>query len=172
MHKALGGVMYEERVAMPGWALAIGWGVIVVLGAVMLVVLMNVGGRMASMVPLAGVLALVMVCVMNLLLSPLRIRVMGDRMSCGWPPVFVRRVRLEEISSAEVVHINPMKDFGGYGWKWSLDMKRWGFIAGAKRGVELTISGKRRALVVSTNRAEELVRALGFVEGASDSVAV
>lgn len=67
----------------------------------------------------------------------------------GWPR---KRIRLENISAVKVVDVNPISDFGGWGWRWAGD-GRSGIILSSGPGIEVTQkSGK--CFIVTVDDAE------------------
>ncbi len=63
----------------------------------------------------------------------------------GWPR---KRIPLANIRSVKVVDVNPTRDFGGWGWRWTGD-GRSGIILRGGPGIEVTQkSGKRFVVTV------------------------
>lgn len=64
-----------------------------------------------------------------------------------------RRIRLNEIRSAEVIRYDPIRDYGGYG----IQTGRFGkaYIAGGTRGVRLKLANGA-TVMVGSQRSEEL----------------
>lgn len=71
------------------------------------------------------------------------------RGALGWP---VKRIPLEDIRTVQVVDVTPTRDFGGYGWRWTVD-GRSGVILRAGSGIEVTASSGKR-FVVTVDDAE------------------
>ncbi len=61
----------------------------------------------------------------------------------GWPR---RRIPLDRITEVAVVDIDPTREFGGWGWRWSGD-GRSGIILRAGEGIEVTQSNGKRFVV-------------------------
>lgn len=71
------------------------------------------------------------------------------RGALGWPS---KRIALDDIRTVQVVEVTPARDFGGYGWRWTVD-GRSGVILRAGPAIEVTAaSGKR--FVVTVDDAE------------------
>jgi hypothetical protein len=77
----------------------------------------------------------------------------------GWLPVFEKRLPLRDIAHAEVCSYRPLRDFGGWGWRYG-----WGgvqaFTVKGSVGVCLTMRDGKRYLIGS-ERSGELLEALG-----------
>lgn len=71
------------------------------------------------------------------------------RGAVGWP---FKRIPLRDIRTVQVVEIHPTRDFGGYGWRWTVD-GRSGVILRAGPGIEVTVSSGKR-FVVTVDDAE------------------
>ncbi|MCC6269665.1 MAG: DUF1648 domain-containing protein [Microbacteriaceae bacterium] len=71
------------------------------------------------------------------------------RGAIGWP---VKRIPLDDIRTVQVVDVHPTRDFGGYGWRWTVD-GRSGVILRAGTGIEVTASSGKR-FVVTVDDAE------------------
>ena len=67
----------------------------------------------------------------------------------GWP---VKRIPLEDIRTVQVIEVQPMRDFGGYGWRWT-GGGRSGVILRTGPGIEITSSSGKR-FVVTVDDAE------------------
>jgi len=109
--------------------------------------------------PLWGTFALVLV-VTILSTQMLRIRVRVDRNGLavsspvGWPRV---RVPIDELTSAEVVHVSPMAEFGGWGWRHGAGGQ--GFVVRAGEGIRVSRTG-RGDVTVTVDDAETAVALL------------
>lgn len=67
------------------------------------------------------------------------------RGALGWP---VKNIPLTDIRTVQVVDVTPTRDFGGYGWRWTVD-GRSGVILRAGPAIEVTAaSGKRFVVTV------------------------
>lgn len=67
----------------------------------------------------------------------------------GWPS---KRIPLRNIRTVQVVEVTPIRDFGGYGWRWAAD-GRSGVILRAGSAIEVTVSSGKR-FVVTVDDAE------------------
>lgn len=67
----------------------------------------------------------------------------------GWPS---KRIPLADIRTVQVVDVVPMRDFGGYGWRWA-GGGRSGVILRTGPGIEVTASSGKR-FVVTVDDAE------------------
>jgi hypothetical protein len=70
-----------------------------------------------------------------------------------------KRVPLSNVVSFRVVDYRPIRDYGGWGLRYSLRRKRWAYNVKGSRGVEIDLSDGRRWLIGS-QRPEELAEAL------------
>ena len=68
-----------------------------------------------------------------------------------------RRIRLNEIRSAEVIRYDPMRDYGGYGIRTGRFGKA--YIAAGMQGVRLHLANGA-AVIVGSDRPDELADAL------------
>lgn len=71
------------------------------------------------------------------------------RGALGWPS---KRIALQDIRTVQVVEVTPTRDFGGYGWRWTVD-GRSGVILRAGPAIEVTASSGKR-FVVTVDDAE------------------
>lgn len=73
-------------------------------------------------------------------------------------PIWRRRVPLAEIESATPVTYHPIRDFLGWGLRWSPG-KGWAMTVSGNRGVQLELRGGRR-LLIGSNDPEPLAAAI------------
>ncbi|MGO2745484.1 DUF1648 domain-containing protein [Microbacterium sp.] len=148
-----------ERAAWFGTAMMARSGVIV-LGvglALLLVSTIFVAARGdSSWVILAGTTVLIAVLTASMVVFRIRVNANGlrARSLIGWPN---NRIRLEDIIKVETVQINPMAEFGGWGWRLGTDGRR-GIVLRAGEALQVTQSNGRVFVVT--------------VDGASDAAAV
>ena len=69
-----------------------------------------------------------------------------------------RRIALSDIRAAKVVSFQPIRDFGGYGIRWTRKGKA--YIAAGTRGVRLELNDSR-VVIIGSAHPEELLQALG-----------
>jgi hypothetical protein len=107
---------------------------------------------------IAGVLAVLLAVVV--LFFRLETTMSGDHVSVqfGWLPVFQKRLPLRDIERAEVCSYRPLRDFGGWGWRYGRGGVHALTVKGSS-GVCLSMREGKRHLVGS-ERSEELLRAL------------
>ena len=72
----------------------------------------------------------------------------------GWPAI---RIPLAEITDVRLIDVNPVGDFGGWGWRWAGG--RMGIVLQAGSAIEVTRSNGK-VLVVPVNDAETAVAVL------------
>jgi len=107
---------------------------------------------------LVGVLIVLLGVVV--LFCRLETTVSGDHVNVrfGWLPVFQRRIRLWDIEHAEVCSYRPIRDFGGWGWRYGRAEVQ-AFTVKGNSGVCLTMrDGKRYR--IGSERSEDLLLAL------------
>lgn len=126
--------------------LGIGVLITVALTAV-LVARASLTGSWGSAVLMIGVTALLLLAVGTSLVF--RVRVTSDglrvRSGVGLPST---RIRLSDIAKVEVLDVDPLRDFGGWGWRIAVDGRR-GVVLRAGRALQVTrISGRRFAVTV------------------------
>ncbi len=100
--------------------------------------------------------------VLNLLC--LRTEVQRDRlyMRLGWLfPMMWRRIPLAAIVSVEVIRYRPLRDAGGWGYRWGRYQGRrcWYYSMRGNRGV-LVVTGDNKQHVVGSQNPEALAQAL------------
>ncbi len=105
--------------------------------------------------PAAGVAIVALAVVAVSVVSMSLWRVSADhrgfivRGAMGWPS---KRILLADIRTVQVLDVHPMRDFGGYGWRWS-GGGRSGVILRTGPGIEITSSRGKR-FVVTVDDAE------------------
>ena len=80
------------------------------------------------------------------------------RISFGFLPTYKRVVALDAINHIEVVQYHPIRDYGGWGLRFSRDGERI-YNARGSRGVRIQLRDGSR-LLIGSQRPEELARAL------------
>ena len=86
----------------------------------------------------------------------------------GWPGV---RLPLDRITDVEAVHIAPLAEFGGWGWRFGLDGRR-GAVLRAGEALQVSTDGGR-VYVATVDGAEDAVavlRALRAREAGADAM--
>ena len=73
-----------------------------------------------------------------------------------------RKIRWEEIKNYQARTYNPIREFGGWGIRWSWSLKRKAYNVSGNRGVQLELSNGKQVLVGS-QRPEELAQAIESV---------
>ena len=123
-------MLFHEMQYFPSWVYGLVVGVLIVLAAVIVLFLR------------------------------LETTVTGDYLSInfGVLPVFQRRIPLRDVERAEVCSYRPLRDFGGWGWRYGRGGTQ-AFIVKGSSGVCLTMRGGKRYLIGS-DRSEELLAAL------------
>ncbi|AMB58430.1 DUF1648 domain-containing protein [Microterricola viridarii] len=135
-------------------------GVLLFLGAVGAILIVTAVVSALSGAAGAVLIVLVVLVVLALALTTLRWRVsVGTHgasavSAAGWPAV---RIPLSGISGARLVSVNPLGDFGGWGWRWVGG--RSGIIMQAGPALEVTRSNGK-VLVVPIDDAETAVAVL------------
>ena len=74
-------------------------------------------------------------------------------------------VPIDEVASAAVITVNPVRDFGGWGLRWG-GAGRWGIVTRAGEAVEIT-RRNGRALVVTVGSAEKAAALLNTLAARS-----
>lgn len=92
-------------------------------------------GAMSALVPTAILLVLVIVLVATMTVFRVRVddRGLEVRSAVGWPRI---RIRRDEIGSAEVVIVNPMGEYGGWGWRYGIN-SGWGVVMRAGEAIRV-----------------------------------
>lgn len=120
---------------------------VAVLGVLVAVLAAVVIGLAATQLSMAGgltggtVLALAILVLVVVLIASnavFRVRVDADgldvRSSIGWPRI---RIPGDEIASAMVVHVNPMGEYGGWGWRYGAGGSGWGVVLRAGEAIRI-----------------------------------
>jgi hypothetical protein len=79
-------------------------------------------------------------------------------------PFVDRIIELDTISGFEAVTYHPIRDYGGWGIRFSLTGKGRAYNVSGNRGVLLTLSNGKR-LMLGSQRAEELASAIAAAKG-------
>ncbi|GAA2856296.1 DUF1648 domain-containing protein [Microbacterium arabinogalactanolyticum] len=104
-------------------------------------------GSWGSALLMIGVTALLLLAVGTSLVFRVRVTTDGLRVRSivGLPST---RIRLSDIAKVEVLDVDPLRDFGGWGWRIAVDGRR-GVVLRAGRALQITrISGRRFAVTV------------------------
>lgn len=80
----------------------------------------------------------------------------------GWPNT---RIPLDEISKVEIAQIDPFAEFGGWGWRISIDTTRRGVVL--RKGEALQVSQGESVFVVTVDGASEAAAVLEGLRAAS-----
>lgn len=117
------------------------------------------GGAAAAWILVAvSVLMLLLIC--STLVFRVRVNSAGLRVRSmlGWPDT---RIEAADISKVEVVEINPMAEFGGWGWRIGVDGRR-GVVLRAGEALQVTDS-RGKVFVVTVDGASEAASVLEAV---------
>lgn len=123
------------------------------------------GGPEAWILVVTGVVVIVLVCATLVF----RVRVNGAglrvRSILGWPDT---RINTDDIAKVEVVSINPMAEFGGWGWRLGVDGRR-GVVLRTGEALQVTDT-RGKVFVVTVDGAREAASVLEAVrERAADT---
>ena len=144
--------------------LGIGVLITVALTAV-LVARASLTGSWGSAVLMIGVTVLLLAVGTSLVF---RVRVTSDglrvRSVVGFPST---RIRLSDIAKVEVLDVDPLRDFGGWGWRIAVDGRR-GVVLRAGRALQITRVGGRR-FAVTVDGADEAAAVLEGLRLASSA---
>ncbi|GAA3651640.1 DUF1648 domain-containing protein [Microbacterium marinilacus] len=126
-----------------------------------------VGGRLSagSWVGLGG-MALVVVAVLACAVFRVRVDDHGltVRSIAGWPRI---RVPLDDIARVEVVSVDPMGEYGGWGWRYAVGVG-WGVVMRRGEAIRVTRRGGK-TFTVTVDDAETGVALLRGLEARSPS---
>lgn len=95
------------------------------------------------------------------------VRVEGLRV--GFPPLSRRLIPWREIRDARAVTYHPVREFGGWGYRWGYRGRRAYNVSG-NRGVELTLANGKQ-IVIGSRRPDELAAAINRAREAFGSTA-
>ena len=93
-----------------------------------------------------------------ILLLRVEVRVEQDRVAWRFWPMWGGSVPLSELESVEPVRFRPIRDYGGWGLRWS-PWAGWCVTIGGREGVRLVRRGGKKLLLESA-RPAELVAAI------------
>lgn len=145
----------SERAAWFGTATMAPSGVVVLLAGLALLLAMTVffaaKGEDTWWI-LAGTTALIAVLIAMMVVFRVRVNAEGlrARSLVGWPN---NRIPLEKIAAVETVQIDPMAEFGGWGWRIGVDGRR-GIVLRAGEALQVTQTGGRVFVVTVDGAAE------------------
>lgn len=107
----------------------------------------------------AAIIAVALALPFLLLAVRLSVRVSASTLQVHYAPFFNRRIPLRSIAGCKAVAYQPLRDFGGWGIRFSLTGKGRAYNVSGNRGVQLELaSGKR--LLIGSQRADELASAI------------
>lgn len=158
-----------ERAAWFGTASMAPAGVAVLIGALVLLAVMTVftaaQGDDAWWI-LASVTILLAALIAAMVVFRVRVNAEGlrARSLLGWPS---NRIPLDRIVSVETVIINPMAEFGGWGWRLGVDGRR-GIVLRAGEALQVTDT-RGRVFVVTIDRAADAAAVLETLRTQSTS---
>lgn len=110
---------------------------------------------------MAGAVVLMLAVIAALYSAELRTQVKPDGVYIRFFPFHLSAVRIsaEELKTAEAVEYHPVRDYGGWGIRWSSQGKA--YSVGGKHGVKLTFKDpSRKPLLIGSNQAEQLAAAI------------
>jgi len=135
-------------VMAPSGQVLLGIGVLITVALTgVLVARASLTGSWGSALLMIGVTALLLLAVGTSLVFRVRVTTDGLRVRSilGLPST---RIRLSDIAKVEVLDVDPLRDFGGWGWRIAVDGRR-GVVLRAGRALQITrISGRRFAVTV------------------------
>lgn len=149
----------SERAAWFGTATMARSGVVVLVASLALLVAMTAffaakGDEAWWILAVTAVVIAVLIATMVVFRVRVNAGGLRARSLLGWPNT---RIPLENIAKIETVQINPMAEFGGWGWRIAVDGRR-GIVLRAGEALQVTQTGGRVFVVT--------------VDGASDAAAV
>jgi hypothetical protein len=150
--------VYKEWSPWPAWIQIVFWGTMVVsMVGVATAPGMNPAARMRTLLLLAGVLALA-----QWIVAGLTVRLYRDHMevNLGTARLIKKRVRYEDIEELESVKYHPLREFGGWGIRFSGKKRAW--TARGDQAVVLHLADGLQLYVGSDKpqRLEERIRAV------------
>jgi hypothetical protein len=92
------------------------------------------------------------------LFSGTLLRASGDRLTLGFVPFYVTRLRWDEVAEVAVADVRPFEDFGGWGIKGSSKGAGLLLSAGGSRVVSVRTTDGRRYLLSSEDPAAAVDR--------------
>jgi hypothetical protein len=140
---------WTGRVELPGWfitLIAAAAAVLIVLGVSLL---LTVGPRLWPIFLAPALLLVVLLVTAQVIVTADR-RGFLVRSGIGWPRL---HVPVADLAKAGVVAVDPMADFGGWGFRWVIGPShrgRWGFITRRGPGLEV-FRGDGRSIVVTVD---------------------
>lgn len=110
---------------------------------------------------IVNVLILLFSIVMTLWLTNLKLTTRLDRrgLSINYWPLARRNLPLEKIASWQAMDYHPIRDYGGWGVRYSLTQRHWVYSVKGHRGVLLELSDGKK-LMLGSGRADELAQAI------------
>lgn len=110
--------------------------------------------------------------VVALLLAMTRMRtiVMPDELEVKMFLVLPHRCAIDDVDRWEVVEYRPLRDYGGWGWRWGGPKRGWCYTMRGNRGVLVHLRNGKRFLVGS-QRPDELAAAIAGAKRGRPSAA-
>jgi hypothetical protein len=152
----ISGLLYREEQKLPLWfyILLFIWVPII---AIPLFLSSDKDERLEALIAI-GVLVLIELLIIGVVgRLTLTVRWNEFRIDVGFIGIFNRRLRRDQIVEVNVVEIEPFKNFGGIGVRFTKDAI--GYIYSGRRGVEIKVSDGKKIVVTSSN-PERLAEAI------------
>jgi len=74
-------------------------------------------------------------------------------------PLVNKRYLISDIETCESVTYRPIRDYGGWGIRYSFTKRSWAYNITGNKGVEIKFKGGRK-LLIGSQRADELAAAI------------
>lgn len=122
----------------------------------------------ASSRPLIGYISIgiILLGITLLYFAKLEVEVKEDYVSVRFFPVHLfspRKIHIEDIESFEPEEYSPLKEFGGWGWRWFPFRHKMAYSVAGDEGVRLTMENGTEIMIGSL-KPEELEDAIADIE--------
>jgi hypothetical protein len=88
------------------------------------------------------------------------VEVYDDHIHIQHISIIRRDIAMNDIQSAEAVKYNPIRDYGGWGYRWWLGKNSVAYNVSGNEGVRLILRGAGRDILIGSQHAAELASAI------------
>jgi hypothetical protein len=157
--------LFDETQRARQWWL---WAIVIVVSIVPVILLLRTATRQPQIRPYLPLLLLpTAVPPLLLVLIRLRVTVGSTELLIRFFPIR-RRIPIDEIATWEPVEYQPIREFGGWGIKWSMRDGTTAYTVHGTGGVRVTTT-KGKKLLIGTQRPADLAAAIASAKGVAPS---
>jgi hypothetical protein len=106
-------------------------------------------------------LAPILLGLLFLFLFYINVRINGEGIGFNLSPFFARQYNWETITQAEIISYKPLRNFGGWGWRYSPSLKVWAYTVSGSTALSLTFrDGKTIYIGIPAAKKAEVQEAI------------